>query len=231
MTTQPAILGLIPARGGSKGIPGKNIRALGGKPMIAWTIEAARHSRYPIRLVCSTDDPAIAEVAAAYGAEVPWLRPAELATDEATTLDVVRHALSAVDGVWTHLLLLQPTSPLREAEDIDGAIDLAFASGAHAVIGVTEAMDHPYLTFKMENDGAMAPYLRPDGISLRRQDLPAAYVINGALYVNRVESLLAHGTFLPPGLRAYPMPRERSVDIDDMEDWAQAEYRLRERHV
>jgi CMP-N-acetylneuraminic acid synthetase len=224
-----SILTLIPARGGSKGIPRKNIRVFEGKPLIAWTIAAAKESRYPMRIVCSTDDSEIASVAAEFGAETPWLRPDDLATDEASTYDVALHAIEAIGREFTHLLLLQPTSPLRVGEDIDGAIEMALVASADAVVSVTDSPAHPYLTYRIGLDNGVEPFCRPAGVSLRRQDLPPAYVLNGALYFNRIESLREHGTFFPSNTLAYRMPNERSIDIDGWEDWHQAELALKQR--
>lgn len=182
-----------------------------------------------MRIVCSTDCPQIAEIAREWGAEAPFLRPAHLATDEAPTLDVVLHALESLDETFTHVLLLQPTSPLRTSEDIDGAIDTSLATGADAVIGVSEAKTHPYLTYGVGIGDLMSPICRPDNVSLRRQDLPPAYELNGAIYMNAVSSLLTQRTFLPANSLAHVMPVSRSIDIDLPEDWTAAEQRLSEK--
>jgi len=222
------ILALIPARRNSKGIPLKNVKDFGGRPLLAWSIEAAKKSRFPMRVVCSTDDQDIASTAQDWGAETPFLRPEHLSTDTAQTIDVVLHAVESLKEFFTHVLLLQPTSPLRTSDDIDGAVQLSLDRGADAVVSVTEAAAHPYLTYSTSEDQSMAPFFRPDGVSLRRQDLPPAFVLNGAIYVNTVDSLDRERTFVPQGTLAYPMPRERSIDIDTMHDWAQAEAILKQ---
>ncbi|HSI10806.1 MAG TPA: acylneuraminate cytidylyltransferase family protein [Chthoniobacter sp.] len=208
---------LIPARGGSKSIPRKNIVPVGGKPLIAWTIEAALSSKLLDRVCVSTDDEEIAAVARQYGAEVPFMRPAELASDEAGSLGVALHALdwmAAHDGEPDYLLLLQPTSPLRTTADIDGAIRLAEEHAASAVLGVCEASPHPWLARQISPEGVLGDFFPLKDKPRRRQDYPPAYMINGAVYLNLVTSLRAARTFQPPDARAYIMPAERSLDID-----------------
>ena len=215
------ILALIPARGGSKGLPGKNVRLLAGLPLISYSVNAAKLSCHPMRIVCSTDDPEIANVAREFGAEAPFLRPPHLATDEASTFDVVRHAVDVLGGEFDFVLLLQPTSPLRTAGDIDSAF--ALLQGAKAVVGMREADDHPFLIHRFGADGVISPYVDAAAASLRRQDLPGAYVVNGALYLVEVKALFEQKSFLPTGTRGYVMPPERSVDIDDLADFCEAE--------
>jgi CMP-N,N'-diacetyllegionaminic acid synthase len=229
------VVALIPARGGSKGIPRKNVLPVAGKPLIAWTIAAALRSRKLSRILVSTDDAEIAQVAREYGAEAPFLRPPELARDESPVIDTVEHALRWVEraagNLPDYVLLLQPTSPLRTTEDIDGAIDFAYARGAEAVLGVCEASPHPYLARRIAQDGSLDDFIVVPTRPARRQDFPPAYVLNGAIYLNRVESLLASRTFQPPGTLAYPMPAERSCDIDTPLDLQIAEMILKnERH-
>lgn len=211
------VAALIPARGGSKSIPRKNIVPVGGKPLIAWTIEAALGSKLLDRVYVSTDDEEIASVSRAHGAEVPFMRPAELASDEAGSLGVALHALdwmSAHGGEPDYLLLLQPTSPLRTTEDIDGAIRLAEEHDASAVLGVCEASPHPWLARQISAEGVLSDFFPLEKKPTRRQDYPPAYMINGALYLNRATSLRTGRTFQPPDARAYVMPAERSLDID-----------------
>ncbi len=225
------VIALISARGGSKGIPRKNVLPVAGKPLIAWTIEAALGSRKLSRLLVSTDDPEIAEVARAHGAEVPFLRPAELARDESLVIDAVEHALRWLEKsegqLPEYVLLLQPTSPLRTSADIDGAIDLAYSRDADAVLGVCEASPHPYLVRKIDRDGTLGDFFDVPTKPLRRQEYPPAYMLNGAIFVNRVQSLLATRSFQPPGALAYVMPVERSCDIDAPLDLQIAELLLK----
>lgn len=209
------VVALIPARGGSKGIPRKNIAPLAGRPLIAWTITAALASGRLQRVIVSTDDEEIAHVAREHGAEVPFLRPPELAGDESTAVDVALHALDALGTPGPDaLLLLQPTSPLRSATDICDAIDLAEQSQADAVIGICEATPHPYLARSLDADGKLRNFSTVPPQLTRRQDYPPAYVLNGAIYLNRCASLRATRSFEPPGALGFIMPPERSIDID-----------------
>lgn len=226
------VIGLVTARGGSKGIPGKNLRIVAGKPLIAWTIAAACAAKRIARVLLSTDDPVIAKVGREYGAEVPFLRPAELARDDSSHISVVNHALdwlAAQDATPDYLALLQPTSPLREASDLDAAIDLAVARDADAVIGVSEMKKHPLLARRLEADGRLAEFAKTDIPYLRRQDLPRAYAINGAIYINRCFALRRDQTFYPPGALGYVMPAERAVDVDEPIDLVVAEHLLNSR--
>ena len=227
------ILALITARGGSKGIPGKNIKPLAGKPLIAWTIETALASRSLARVIVSTDDTEIAEVSREWGAEIPFLRPVELAQDASSHISVVEHALQWVEtnDHWLpdYVLLLQPTSPFRMVEDIDGAIEVARQKDANAVLGVCPAHNHPYLTKRILDDGTLADFISVDMAYMRRQDLLPAYVINGAIYLNKSSSLLQQRSFFPPGALPYIMLPERSMDIDTPWDFYLADLILRNR--
>jgi len=225
-------LGLIPARGGSKGIPGKNIKPLAGKPLIAWTIEAALSSARLDRVLVSTDDPEIARVAEQYGAEAPFCRPSEFATDTATQVAVIEHALEWVRQNWRgqpeYLALLQPTSPLRTTHDIDDAIGIAYEQSANAVVSVCEASPHPHLCAGLNEDGTLA-FLAPDPKNIaRKQDLPQMFCLNGAVYVVKVETLLQTRTVVPVGTYPCLMPPDRSIDIDTKFDLQIAELLLAE---
>jgi len=222
------ILALIPARGGSKGVPRKNIRPVGGKPLIAWTIEAARASRHIDRVVLSSDDVEIIEVAQKLGCEAPFRRPAELATDEADAMSVVRHALSSLPEQYDYLVLLQPTSPMRKTQDIDGAIELCLARNAPACVSVCETEKSPYWMMTLGSDGAIAPLVSADKIPDRRQDAPRAYALNGAVYVGAVPHLVGGQSFFAPGAMGYVMPKERSFDIDSELDLKLVDFLLRE---
>jgi CMP-N,N'-diacetyllegionaminic acid synthase len=219
------VLALIPARGGSKGIPGKNIIGLAGKPLIAWTIDAARASAHVDEVVLSTEDEAIAEVGRRCGAALPFMRPAALATDESSTMDAVFHALDRLPG-YDVIVLLQPTSPLRTTADIDAALLLLAKSPS--CVSVRPAQDHPYLTFLIDGEQKLAPFVEvPQGQALRRQDLPAAWCLNGAIYAAEIPWLRAQRSFISPRTLAYPMPAERSIDIDTPADLRAAEELLR----
>ena len=218
------ILGIITARGGSKRIPGKNIKPLGGKPLIAWTIEAALASRYVDRCILSSEDEEIIHVASKHGCDVPFVRPAHLATDEATSSDVVLHALNALGEHYDYFVLLQPTSPFRTSEDIDNAVALCLDSGAPSVISVRGVRDKPEWMCALNKAGSLVfPFALP------KDRIPPLYILNGAVYVVRVEGFLENSVFRVPETKVLPMPWERSVDIDTEEDWLLAEFLLHKR--
>jgi len=231
------VCGFITARGGSKGIPGKNLKPMAGRPMIAWTIQAALAAKGLDRVILSTDDPEIARVGREVGAEVPFLRPPELATDTASHLAVADHLMSWLESercLPDYLLLLQPTSPLRTTADIEAGVALAKERSADAVIGVAEVHPHtahPWLVQRLSSEGRLEPFLTPPTDDLRRQNMPPAFAINGALYVNRCASLRRDRTFFPAGALAYPMPVERSLDVDTPLDFFLAEKLLEHRNA
>lgn len=212
------VLGLIPARGGSKGLPRKNVLSFVGKPLIAWTIEAGRASRFIDKLVVSTDDAQIAEVALRWGAEVPFIRPAELANDDTPAMRYILHALDMLPG-FEYLVLLQPTSPLRTANDIDEAIGKCIGAGGPACVSVTKTDKSPHWMYMLGENDRIVPILRPDGCSTNRQELLPAYLLNGAIYVADIEWLKVSRTFLSSRTIAYNMPTERSIDIDTYLDF------------
>ncbi len=219
------ILAVIPARGGSKGIPRKNIKPLGGKPLIGWTIEAARQSAFIDLLVVSSEDDEILEAGESLGAR-PLKRPPALATDEASGMDPVRHAAEELEG-FDLLLLLQPTSPLRTSGDIDGFLREFVKSGCRSAVSVAASPSPPEWMYRIDEKGRMTPILGGK-IPPRRQDLAPAYVINGALYAAAVEDLKAGRGFSDPGAFGYVMPAERSIDIDTPLDWAMAEFLIQQ---
>lgn len=231
-TTQPRVIALIPARGGSKRLPRKNLLPLAGKPLLAWTVEAARAARRVDRVILSTDDAEIAAVGRAHGAETPFIRPAELASDEAGTLDVMLHALrmlAAADETCDLLVVLQPTSPLRSAADIDAAVALLRNKTADAVISVCETEHPPEWSNTLPDDLSMAGFFRPGIRTRRSQDLPRTFRLNGAIYVYSARRLLHSGSLdMDDNCFAYLMPRERSIDIDDALDFELAQL-LRQR--
>lgn len=224
------ILAVITARGGSKGVPRKNIRMVGGKPLIAWTIEAAKASRHLDRVVLSSEDDEIIAVARSHGCEVPFVRPVSLAQDETPGVDPVLHALDELPG-YDVVVLLQPTSPLRIGEDIDGCVALFATSGADACVSVAPAEQSPYWMFRLGEGGRMLP-LMPDGPDgRRRQDLPPVWVLNGAVYVADCAFLRRERGFLGGRLVGYPMPLDRSLDIDSERDLDMVEARCLEANV
>lgn len=220
------ILALIPARGGSKRLPGKNLRTLRNKPLIVWTIDAVSGVEGICDVLVSTDDSAIADAARNAGASVPWLRPSELATDTASSVDVALHALgryerenASVDG----LLLLQPTSPFRTRATIERGIAAFRQYGGRPVVGVTPAHPHPSWCFRLEGD-RMTPFVADGGLQIRSQDLPPAYAVNGAFYLIRPADLRSRNTFFDEDIVPLIIddPRE-NVDIDTAWDWTIAE--------
>lgn len=211
------ILAVIPARGGSKGVPRKNVRLLDGKPLIAWSIEQASQSRYVDRVIVSSEDEEICQVAKTYGAEVPFVRPAALASDTAPGVDVLCHAVEAAGGDYDYVVLLQPTSPLREADDIDAAIELCIERAVPSVVSLAEATKSPYWMYQMESDGGLVPVV--ENVASNRQQLPRSYALNGAVYVLEVASLLESRAILREDTLGYVMPTERSYDIDTEMDF------------
>jgi len=224
------LLAIIPARGGSKRLPNKNILDLAGKPLIVWTIDAAKKSKYIDRIVVSTDSSRIAETAIKAGAEVPFMRPEHLAQDDTSTYDVVDHTLTQLSNYGNQyecLLLLQPTSPLRKSEHIDGAINLFTAKNADAVISVTEADHLNEWSGEIPESLCLEKFFHGK-TEKRSQELPKQFRINGAIYLVDVSKLLAYKTFfLPKNIVAYRMKREASIDIDTQLDFQLAEYLIK----
>ena len=227
------ILGLIVARGGSKGLPRKNLRLVAGKPLLYWTFDAARRSRLLTRTILSTDDDEIAEYARSEQMEVPFMRPAELATDAAMTIDVTLHALQWLESQERYkpdyVVLLQPTVPLRTAEDIDAGITQVLAHGGDALVSVTACTNHPCLARTIDARGVLEPFMATPLAASRKQELPPVYALNGAVYVVRSAVLREQYTWHPTGALAYVMPAERSLDIDSEWDLKLADMILRSR--
>ncbi|MGH7895511.1 MAG: cytidylyltransferase domain-containing protein [Candidatus Binatia bacterium] len=226
------ILAVVPARGGSRGIPRKNIRLLCGRPLLAWTADVARAAKTLDRVVLTTDDTEIAEVGRGAGLEVPFLRPAELARDDTPGVAPVLHALdwlAAHEGYRPDaVMLLQPPSPLRRAEHIEEAVALFERTGADCVVSICQPDYHPYW-MKVIRDGVLAPFMREGARYNARQELPPVYRTNGAIYLARADRVLERRTFELERTVPYVMRREDSVNIDDEFDWWIAEQRLRER--
>ena len=212
------VLALIPARGGSKGLPGKNIMPVCGRPLLSFSVEAARGSRYVDRIVLSSDDEAIVAAAVACGCDAPFLRPAELATDTAATVDVVLHALDQLPG-YDLVVLLQPTSPLRTAADIDAAFERLVRNQAPCCVSVSPVEQSPYWMYRLAEHDFLEPLLpAPPGVT-RRQELPPVYALNGAVYIADVAWLRNTRSFVATGTVAYVMPLARAIDIDNAADF------------
>lgn len=213
------VLALIPARGGSKGVPRKNIRLLADKPLIAWSIEEARESRYIDRLVLSTDDDDIMNVAQAWNCEV-LKRPAHLAQDDTPGIAPVLHALTQLVA-YDYVVLLQPTSPFRTATDIDGCIAACSQKGWKVCVAVVEQTKSPYWLYFLE-DERLEPFLAADRVE-RRQDSPKLYALSGAVYVAESAWLEHSKSFLTPETRGYLLSPLHSLDIDSEDDFTLAE--------
>lgn len=212
------VLAIITARGGSKGLPRKNILPAGGRPLIAWTIDAALRAKCVSRVILSSDDEEIIATALRYGCEVPFRRPAALASDTASSMDVILHALDQVPG-YDYALLLQPTSPLRTAADIDTAFALLRDLKAPACVSVCPVGESPYWMYRLERQSRLHSILDLPQEVMRRQDLPSVYSLNGAIYIAGTEWLRTNKAFVTDETVGYIMPRERSIDIDTPGDY------------
>ncbi len=222
------VLGLVPARGGSKGVPRKNIKLLNGKPLLAYTAEAALGAKRLARVILSTDDAEIADVGQSCGLEVPFMRPAELAQDHTPTLPVVQHALRWLEEHGEHydaICLLQPTSPLRCAADVDACIDLLAERQADAVVTILPVPleYNPHWVYFQDSTGALHLSTGETTPIPRRQDLPLAYHREGSIYVTRRVVIMEQNSFYGSHLLGYPVDPQRCVNIDDAHDWARAE--------
>lgn len=221
MYKEKKILGLIPARGGSKGIPGKNIVYLGGKPLITWTVEAAKKSRYLDELVLSSDDEEIINIANQYGCNTPFQRPSELAKDDTTSIDVVLHAIEKIPG-YDYVLLLQPTSPFRKVNHIDRAIRECIDAGVSSLVTVRKVRESPYWMYTKSKDNRLHPVLE-QGLSAQRQNLPVMWILNGAIYLTEINYLKQHRSLKGEDVIGMEMSTNESVDIDSIEDLKYAE--------
>lgn len=234
MKSNPIILALISARGGSKGVPRKNIRLVAGKPLIAWTIDAATKSNKLDRIVVTTDNEEIADISQQYGAETPFMRPPSLAQDKSSSIDAVIHALHWLQANQNYcpdlVILLQPTSPLRTTADINAAIHLLQKKNASSVIGVCKTPHHPYWAKKVDATGKLSDFQSKDRTYAQRQELPPAYMVNGAIYLSQSQQFATHKTFHITPSYAYCMPQDRSLDIDTEWDLQVADFALRRLH-
>ncbi|MDB4145234.1 acylneuraminate cytidylyltransferase family protein [Amylibacter sp.] len=210
------LLAVIPARGGSKGLPHKNILDVAGKPLIAWTIEAALRSECISRVIVTTDDPEISTISALYGAEVPFLRPKNLSTDTAETVDVLAHAIRMVPG-YSDAVLLQPTSPLRTSEDLDRAYELWKKTTAYSCVSVRASLDNPWLMYT-EQDGRITKLLENPENGLRRQEVPKSFTLNGAFYFVNSDFFMQNKILVSNDTVMFEMPTDRSIDIDTLSD-------------
>jgi CMP-N,N'-diacetyllegionaminic acid synthase len=227
MRQRTGILAIIPARSGSKRLPGKNIRRLSGVPLIGWTIRTAMAAGVFDDVLVSTDDKEIAAIAREYGASVPWLRPVELSTDTATSVDVVLHALSdceSKDKSAASIMLLQPTSPFRSTETIRRAVALHMQADNPPVVSVCPAKSHPAWCFQVDCNGRMRGWAGDGSLPTRSQDLSITYELNGSVYLATAKDLRKERSFVCSRTQALVVTApEESIDIDDAWDWKLAE--------
>lgn len=233
MNLEPKILAIIPARGGSKGIPGKNIKPLGGKPLLQYTVEAALESSLLSRVILSSDDPEIIAVAKSLGLEVPFVRPAHLATDSSGSLEVVQHALSFLEeqgDYFDAVCLLQPTTPFREKGDIDKAIQKFMDTDYDALVSVREvpAEFNPHWVFEADEDGCLLIATGEKEIIKRRQELPKAYFRDGNIYLIKTVVTLEQDSLYGTKTGYILSKGAHYVNLDTMADWERAEYILKD---
>ena len=225
------VLCLVTARGGSKGLPGKNIRPLLGKPLIAWSIDAGLRAPSADALVVSTDDEGIAQAARAARARGPFMRPTELAGDTASSIDVVLHAIDWLAAAGEHydvVVLLEPTSPLRESADIEAALELMAGQHACAVVSVCRAESvHPAFMYRRDADGRLQPFLERQPTGLRRQEIEPLYFLEGTVYASRIDVLRVRRSFYHEDTVGYEVPRWKSLEIDELDDFLMVEALLK----
>lgn len=231
MIENEEIVAIIPARGGSKGIKNKNIKLLAGKPLISYTIEEACKSKYIDRVIVSTDDEKIVEVSLKYGAEVPFLRPKELAQDDTPGIEVILHAIKWLEEKENYkpkyVMCLQCTSPLRRVHHIDKAIEMIKEKQAPALVSVCESEVNPYWMKVMDKNNRLIDFIKTNANFYRRQDLPTIFRLNGAIYIAEREILLERKTWFLEETIGYIMERYSSIDIDDIVDFQFAEFLIK----
>lgn len=222
------ILAVIPARGGSKGVPRKNIKDLAGKPLIGWTIEAAKASKYIDCLVLSSEDDEIIKVAQSLSCDAPFKRPLELAKDDTHGIEPILHAVEQCPG-FDYVMMLQPTSPLRLTEDIDCCIEKFINENVKSCVSVCEPGKSPYWMYNINSNSTLEPLLPEFSLVPRRQDLPSVYALNGAVYIAEIEWLKQNRNFMSHNTIGFIMPASRSYDIDSMEDFMICEMLMKRR--
>lgn len=235
MINGKTILGIIPARGGSKGIPGKNTKEIAGKPLIAWTIEAAKESNYIDRLIITTDSEEIAGIGRDVGAEIPFLRPSEFAQDNSIGTDVILHALNWFedhDQKYDYFIYLQPTSPMRKSVHVDTAIEMIGQNDkAVSLVSISESSKHPNWMKTINKNGFIQSFLPSEIVYNNRQELPPVYVLNGAIYICRWDVFLEDHSFYLRSCLPIIMDRVSGIDVDSLEDWAYAEFILHNKSI
>lgn len=214
MIDEKKVLGIIPARGGSKGVPRKNIRELAGKPLIAWTIEEGKKSKYIDRLILSSDDEEIMEIARQWDCDVPFVRPSELAKDDTPGIEPVLHALNTLPERYHFVVVLQPTSPLRCVDDIDNSLKLCVDANSPSCVSITEPETSPYWMYTLEEKGRLRAFQKGKEKYFRRQDFPKVYALNGAVYIAETDWVKKNKKLVSSETIGYIMPKSRSFDID-----------------
>ena len=231
MINDKSVLAIIPARGGSKGLPGKNIRPLLGKPLIGWSIEQAFASRYIDEVVVSSDCPEIIEISRKFGANVPFKRPAKLASDNSTTIDVLIHCLDWFEEnnkSFDILVLLEPTSPIREVSDIDNSLRILISKEQGSVVSVSKTEgQNPAFCFKKNDDSKINPYLEIQPTNLRRQEIELVYFLDGTIYSSFTSSLRNQKSFYHDCTFGFEVPKWKSLEIDDIVDFSMVESVMR----
>lgn len=215
---KPSCLGVITARGGSKSLKNKNILLTAGKPLIAWTIEAALQSPVIEDLIVSSDSKKIIAVAEQWNCSAPFVRPQHLSNDAAKSIDVILHAVEHMPG-YNYVALLQPTCPLRLASDIDAAFSLLTEKGAPSCVSVVESKEKPYWMYNLDSSSTLSNIVTPKEEYSRRQNLPKSYLLNGSIYIAKTDWLLKTKSFVSSETVGYVMPAERSLDIDTLDDF------------
>lgn len=234
MIGQYRVTALIPARGGSKRLPRKNIKLLVDKPLIAWSIEVAKACKYVDRVIVSTDDEEIKRISKQYGAEVPFLRPEYLSNDHASSFDVIKHAIDFLTLSRSNelIVLLQPTSPLRLALEIDAALEFFVQKNAKGVVSISETEHSPMWSNTLPEDGCMSDFIRPEVQGKRSQDLPTFFRLNGSIYIYETLSLLEQSKiFFNENVYGFQTSLETAVDIDTALDFLIAETIMKNRAI
>lgn len=234
MIGQYRVTALIPARGGSKRLPRKNIKLLVDKPLIAWSIEVAKACKYVDRVIVSTDDEEIKRISEQYGAEVPFLRPEYLSNDHASSFDVIKHAIDFLTLSRSNelIVLLQPTSPLRLASEIDAALEFFVQKNAKGVVSISETEHSPMWSNTLPEDGCMSDFIRPEVQGKRSQDLPTFFRLNGSIYIYETLSLLEQSKiFFNENVYGFQTSLETAVDIDTGLDFSIAETIMKNRAI
>ena len=226
------ILCVIPARKGSKGLKNKNIKKLKNIPLVAWSILAAKKSKLINEIVVSTDSIKIAKIAKKYGANVPFIRPKKFATDKASAFSVLKHVINFYSKnkiKYDYVLMLEPTSPLRNYKDIDFCINKIIKKNIETIVSVTKVIDqHPSFLYSINNKNFLKPYLKkPQKLYIRRQDIDPLYYLEGSIYISKISTLLKKKTWYHKKTQALKVEKWRSLEVDDIDDFKLAEFNIK----